>query len=148
MEKEALKQENKKYGLIALLIAMLLAGIIISIIVGINTAEGYSDFNAGAFFLIMIAAIISSVSIYLLWKTFSKLSNPIARYIKIIAIITALGGLIVGFCNLLYVAFNNEVLDVFSLITIISASILAVFTCAIGEIIQKLQNIEDNMRKT
>lgn len=67
--------------------------------------------------------------------------NTVATIIKGIAIISAIAGLIVGLVSI--DALNSGVMAV---IIIIASMILSVFIYALGEIIQKLQNIEDNTK--
>lgn len=69
-------------------------------------------------------------------------SNTVAKVIKIIAIITAIVGVVFG----LY-AIDGLNMDEGALIIIIASIISAVFIYALGEIIQKLENIDNNTRK-
>lgn len=69
-------------------------------------------------------------------------TNKVALIIKIIAIVGAVAGIIYG-CILSDSSYTEELGIVYVVVSIISA----VFVYALGEIIQKLQNIEDNTRK-
>lgn len=68
--------------------------------------------------------------------------NIVALVIKVIAIVGATVGFIYG-CTLFDSAYTEELGIIYIVVSIISA----VFIYALGEIIQKLQNIEDNTRK-
>lgn len=68
-------------------------------------------------------------------------NNKVALAIKIIAIIGAVLGIIYG-CTLFDSAYTEELGVIYIVVSIISA----VFVYALGEAIQKLQNIEDNTR--
>lgn len=65
-------------------------------------------------------------------------TNIVAKVIKILAIITGLGGAGYGFLLI-------DKSDFF-VIYIVASIISAIFIYALGEIIQKLQNIEDKIK--
>ena len=69
-------------------------------------------------------------------------TNKVSLVIKVIAIVGAVIGIIYG-CTLFDSAYTENLGIVYIIVSIISA----VFVYALGEIIQKLQNIEDNTRK-
>ncbi len=68
-----------------------------------------------------------------------KETNKVAKIIKIIAIIGAVAGIMLGLTLV-------EDLEGLSIGIMVVSIILAVFVYALGEIIQKLQNIEDNTK--
>lgn len=69
-------------------------------------------------------------------------TNKVALTIKVIAIVGVVLGIIYG-CTLFDSAYTEDLGVIYIVVSIISA----VFVYALGEIIQKLQNIEDNTRK-
>lgn len=75
-------------------------------------------------------------------NSFFESKNNVALIIKVLSI---LGG-IIGFgygCSLFDSSYTEELGIVYIIVSIVSA----IFVYALGEIIQKLQNIEDNTRK-
>ena len=75
-------------------------------------------------------------------KFITPTNNKVAIIIKTIAVIVGVAGIIYG-CTMFDSSYTEEIGVVYIIVSIISA----VFVYALGEIIQKLQNIEDNTRK-
>lgn len=68
--------------------------------------------------------------------------NKVALIIKVIAIVGAVIGVIVS-CSMLESSYTEDM----AIIGIFASIMGGVFSYALGEIIQKLQNIEDNTKK-
>ena len=68
--------------------------------------------------------------------------NTVAKIIKILAIIQGIIGIILGFYSI-----DNFNFDEWGFIIVIASVISAVFIYATGEIIQKLENIDNNTKK-
>lgn len=69
--------------------------------------------------------------------------NTVAKIVKIIAILEGIVGVISGFYSI-----DNLNFDEWGFAIIIVSVVSAVFIYAIGEIIQKLENIDNNTRKS
>ena len=90
----------------------------------------------------VIGAIFTNLSNKEEGANFLEGKNKVALIIKVLSI---LGG-IIGFgygCSLFDSSYTKELGIVYIIVSIVSA----VFVYALGEIIQKLQNIEDNTKK-
>lgn len=68
--------------------------------------------------------------------------NTVAKIIKILAIVQGIIGIILGFYSI-----DNFNFDEWGFIIVIASVISAVFIYATGEIIQKLENIDNNTKK-
>ena len=68
--------------------------------------------------------------------------NKVALVIKVIAVVGAIVGIIVS-CRMFEASYTEDM----AIIGIIASIIGGIFSYALGEIIQKLQNIEDNTMK-
>ena len=67
--------------------------------------------------------------------------NKVARIIKYFAILNVIAGVILGLIGI-------EYFEVYAVVFIVANIISSVFIFAIGEIIQKLENIDNNTRKS
>lgn len=66
--------------------------------------------------------------------------NTVATIVKGMAIISAIVGTILGL-------YSIEEMEIMAVVIIVASVVSSVFVYALGEIIQKLQNIENNTRK-
>ena len=74
-------------------------------------------------------------------KEIKVINNKVAIVIKVIAVVSCIAGIIYG-CTFFDLPSTESIGIIYIVVSVISA----VFVYALGEIIQKLQNIEDNTK--